>query len=108
EEDADLVTACFLHSTLEFDRIDVLQRAMTAIRPGGHLFVLSHAAPPPWSRHKHDHEDMPNADDEVAALDLATDTWQIQIAENRSRPATGPDGEEATLDDVVVLVRRLG
>lgn len=108
DEGADLVTACFLHSTLEFDRADVLQRAMTAIRPGGHLFILSHAASPPWSQHKHDDEDLPSAEEEAASLNLSTDEWQVEVAENRSRRATGPDGEEATLDDVIVLVRRRG
>lgn len=106
DEDADLVTACFLHSTLEFDRIDIVRRAMTAIRPGGHLFILSHGASPPWSQHKHDDEDLPNADEEAASLNLSSREWQIQIAENRPRTATGPEGEEATLDDVIVLARR--
>ena len=42
---------------------------------------------------------------DLAALALGDD-WDVLIAEVRTRPATGPDGQESTLDDSVVLVRR--
>jgi cyclopropane fatty-acyl-phospholipid synthase-like methyltransferase len=104
----DLVSACFLHSPVEFPRAEVLRRAATAISPGGHLLVVGHAESPPWSRHRHEdgveHEYLTPAQ-EVAALHLDPSEWQTVICESRSRDATGPDGEQAVLDDGVVLLR---
>src|SRR5699024_8339677 len=71
EADADLVTACFLHSTLDFDRIDVLRTAADAVKAGGHLFILSHGGMPPWA--DHDHDDLPTADEEAASLNLPSE-----------------------------------
>lgn len=102
----DLVSACFLHSPVELDRTAVLRRAAGIIAPGGHLLIVSHAAFPPWSsRHGHDHEFL-TPEQEIAALELEPDAWTTVLAETRTREATGPDGEQATLDDTVVLLRR--
>lgn len=103
----DLVSACFLHSPIEFPRTDVLRRAAQAVRPGGRLFILGHAEPPPWSRHRH-HEGpqgLLGPDEEIAELCLDGE-WTTEIAELRDREATGPDGQVATLHDSVVLLRR--
>jgi len=102
----DLVTASFLHSPLEFPRTDVLRRAAGLVGPGGHLLILSHGALPPWSKyHGHEHRFL-TAAEEIDALALTEDVWETRLAEIRPRVATGPNGEEATLDDVVVLLRR--
>lgn len=106
DERVDLVSACFLHSTIDFDRTAVIQRIATAVRPGGHLLVVSHAAPPPWAEHHHEHDEMPSASDEVEELELNSNRWQLLICEHRTRPATGPDGERAELEDVVILAER--
>lgn len=45
----DLVTASFFHSEVELARTAVLRRAAEAIAVGGHLLIVSHAAPPPWA-----------------------------------------------------------
>ena len=45
----DLVTACFLQSPVELNRSGALVRAAARIAPGGHLLVVTHAAPPPWA-----------------------------------------------------------
>src|SRR5699024_1784509 len=102
----ELVAASFLHSRLEFPRTAVLRRAAAAVAPGGHLLVISHAAPPPWAEeldeHTHHFLDPPQ---EVAELDLPSH-WPPGLAEDRGRPAPGPDGEETELTDAVVLLRR--
>ncbi len=104
----DLVTACFLQSPVALAREQILRRAAARVAPGGHLLIISHAAPPPWSQHlAHHHPDgMPQPDDDLAALDLPPELWDVVLAEVRQRPATGPDGEHAILDDGVLLLRR--
>ncbi|MEP6843933.1 MAG: class I SAM-dependent methyltransferase [Pseudolysinimonas sp.] len=103
----DLVTACFLHSPVALSREQILRRAADQVAQDGHLLIVSHAAPPPWSNFAQHHpEPMPQPADELAALDLPTVRWEVEIAEVRVREATGPDGQHATLDDGVVLLRR--
>jgi SAM-dependent methyltransferase len=106
EETFDLVTACFLQSPLAFGREAVLRRAAGLVAPGGHLLSVAHAAAPPWSGMAGDPTMVfPTPDGDVAALALG-EGWEVLVREVRSRPATGPDGQESTLDDSVVLVRR--
>jgi len=103
----DLVTASFFHSREELARTDILRRAAVAIAPGGHLAIVSHAAPPPWSDdHHHDREKLLDADGEVAALALGDD-WEVVVAEHRTRHGSSPAGEHAHLEDVAVLIRRV-
>ena len=102
-ESYDLVTASFLQSPVDLPRADILGRVVAHVVPGGHLLIVAHAGMPPWSTHAH-HQAFPTPDEEVAALGLAG--WTVEIAEVRSREATGPDGQHATLDDSVVLLRR--
>ncbi len=106
DETFDLVTACFLQSPLAFGREEVLRRAAGLVAPGGHLLSVAHAAAPPWSGMAGDPTIVfptPAGDLTALALDAG---WDVLICEVRSRPATGPDGQESTLDDSVVLVRR--
>jgi SAM-dependent methyltransferase len=104
----DLVTACFLQSPVALSRERILRQAASRVSPGGHLLIVSHAAPPPWSKHlaHHHPEGMPQPADDVAALGLPPELWEVKLAEVRRRDAVGPDGESAVLDDGVVLVRR--
>ncbi|HQZ00258.1 MAG TPA: class I SAM-dependent methyltransferase [Propionicimonas sp.] len=102
----DLVVSSFLQSPIELPRASILRAAAALVAPAGRLLVVAHAAPPPWASQLHDHHEAfltPAA--QVAELDL-DDSWKIEIAEVRSRPATGPDGEAAELEDSVVLVTR--
>ena len=101
---ADLVTASFFQSNVELDRIAILRTAASALRSGGHLVVISHAAPPPWAGRNG--PQMLSARDDAAQLDLPSDEWTIEAADERSRPATGPDGQHAELIDAVLVVRR--
>ena len=100
----DLVTASFLHSSATATRSEILRRAAGWVAPGGHLLILTHAAPPPWV-HAHSHRFLAAAE-EAAALGLDSDLWEVRVAEERTREVTSPDGEPATLEDGVVLLRR--
>lgn len=107
----DLVSACFLHSSIPFPRAEVLRRAAAAVAPEGHLLVVGHAAPPPWAAHHHDghgeaDHHLPGPAEALAGLQLDDGTWEILVCELRSRQATGPNGQEAELEDVVILGRR--
>lgn len=103
----DLISACFFQSPVELPRDEVLRRLSDNIAPGGHLLVVSHASPPPWAR---DHEGhgpaLRGAEEEVTALDLPSQTWEVTVAEDRPRRVTGPEGQDATIDDAVVLLGR--
>lgn len=112
EESFDLVTASFFHSEVDLPRTEILRRAAGTIAPGGHLLIVSHAAFPPWAK-AHEHTDprwlehrFLSPAEEVAELGLPPEQWETVLAETRQREATGPDGEPATLDDGVVLLRR--
>lgn len=107
EQSFDLVTASFFHSTVTLPRTDVLRHAASRVSPGGHLLIVSHAGAPSWARDHavHEHRFLTPAE-EIAELNLPSRDWETVLAETRAREATGPDGEPATLDDVVVLLRR--
>ncbi len=45
------------------------------------------------------------AADQLAELDLPGAAWSVRVCEDRPREATGPDGQRATLEDAVVLLR---
>lgn len=103
----DLVTASFLHSPVELPRAEILRQAADRVAPGGHLLLLAHAAPPPWAKDHDAHGPRtltPTEELEQLAPDPAA--WEVLIAETRERAATGPDGEAATLEDGVVVLRR--
>ena len=104
----DLVVACFLHSPVDIPRADILRRAAGLVTHGGHVLIISHAEPPPWaSGHDRHHEDLLSPTQEVEALDLPPDEWEVLVTKLHERQATGPKGEPATLRDGVVLLRRL-
>lgn len=103
----DLVMASFLHSSATATRAEILHRATGWVAPGGRLLSITHAAPPPWAdEHAHSHR-FRSAAEEVADLGLDPDTWRVEVAEERTRQTTSPDGEPAILEDAVVLLRRV-
>jgi Methylase involved in ubiquinone/menaquinone biosynthesis len=103
----DLVSACFLASNIPLPRAEILRQAAAAVAPGGMLVLVSHSSAPSWAgNHRHGPLDFPSPEDELAALDLDHTAWEITTADIRSREATGPDGELATLQDTVVVVVR--
>ncbi|MFC6354913.1 FAD-dependent oxidoreductase [Luethyella okanaganae] len=103
----DLVSASFLHSPVELPREDILREATRRVAPGGHLLITSHADFPPWAGVPHGHEHrFLSPEQELEQLALEPEEWDVLLAETRPRATTAPDGEPATLDDVVVLIRR--
>jgi len=102
----DLVSSCFLQSPVELDRAAILRAAARRVAVGGHLLVVSHAAPPSWAQGAPwADQQFPTVAGELAALAL-DEHWDVLVAEVRARETTGPDGEPAHLDDVVVLASR--
>jgi thioredoxin reductase/SAM-dependent methyltransferase len=109
EQTYDLVTASFLHSPVSLPRTEVLRHAADLVAPGGHLLIISHGAAPPWARLQAEHEHRfltPEEELDALRLDRLDGAWSTVVAETRTRPAVGPDGEQAKLDDTVVLLRR--
>jgi len=106
-EEFDLVCASFFHSPVSFPRTEVLRRAAAVVASGGHLLVVSHAAFPPWSdAQAHGDHVFLSPDQELAELALDHAHWTVVLAETRQRPAIGPEGQQAVLDDGVLLLRR--
>jgi len=101
----DLVSAQFLHSTVAMDRSQILRGAAAVVAPGGALLIVDHAAAPPWASKMHHHE-FPTAAAVVAGLALDGGQWHEVRVDSAQRRARGPDGEEVTLVDNVVLLSR--
>lgn len=104
----DLVTASFFQSSVHLGRTAILRRVAGLVADGGHLLLVSHAGLPSWSR-GHDHPDhrFVTPEQELRDLDLPAAGWDVEVAETRSREIADPQGRPATVDDGVVLLRRL-
>lgn len=100
----DLVTASFFQSPVLLDRYGDLRRAAAGLVPGGRLVLLSHAAAPSWSDVRSG--DFPTPAEDVAALDLPQEDWEIEVAETRSRTVQDPEGNPSELLDGLVIARR--
>ncbi|MGP5413804.1 class I SAM-dependent methyltransferase [Brachybacterium paraconglomeratum] len=100
----DLVNASFFQSNVALDRTAILRRAMTALRTGGRLVTVSHAAPPSWAK---DHPaKMVSVQDEAAQLGGHADEWEIEQADERPRAAVAPDGTPGEHRDAALVLRR--
>ncbi|OAV60151.1 SAM-dependent methyltransferase [Enteractinococcus helveticum] len=112
DQSYDLVVSSFLHSQGDFDRAGILRATSQYVADGGYLLVISHATFPPWAQAHRDadakdhHHDETTPESELELLQLDPSSWVLEIAEIRSREATGPEGQVATLQDTVVLVRK--
>ena len=106
-ESVDLVTASFFQSNVALDRTAILRAAASAVRPGGRLVVISHAQGPAGSSHRG--PNMATAREDAAELDLPSDRWTVETADERRRPSTGHDGQSSELvDAVLAMLRRRG
>ncbi|WP_072314679.1 class I SAM-dependent methyltransferase [Agrococcus sp. Marseille-P2731] len=106
----DLVSASFLQSwPVVIPREEILHRATGFVAPGGHLLVVAHAGAPSWADPEMARtHPFPTPEGDLAALQLDASRWEVLACERRERSITAPDGSPATLDDSVVLVRRMG
>jgi len=105
----DLVTSQFLHSQ-ELAWQGPLRTAASAVKPGGTLLVVGHHPDrlPPWGARHHNHREMFYTGDElVRELELDAPEWQVEVLTSRERPVTGPEGQHATIADVVLRAPRL-
>ena len=101
----DLVNAQYLHSpSADFPRTAILRRAAEAVAPGGTLLVVGHGRLAPWSWDPSLR--MATAPEVLAALALDDAAWDVVRCESPERTATGPDGQEATITDEIVQVRK--
>lgn len=99
----DLVAVHYLHLTAE-ERPTAHAACADAVAPGGTLLIVGH--------HPGDMGDASQewGDDRFfIAEQLATeldDDWEVVAADARPRPHRGPDGEERTIRDTVLVARR--
>jgi SAM-dependent methyltransferase len=106
EGEFDLVSAQYLHSFVRLERPAILRRAAAALASGGLLVICDHGAPPPWSEHiPHDHP-FPAAEEVLAELDLPAAEWDRVRVESVDRPTVDPDGNPATIQDNLMVLRR--
>jgi SAM-dependent methyltransferase len=102
----ELISAQFLHSTVRLERPQILRNAAAAVAPGGHLVIVDHGGMPPWAtKVPHDHP-FPSPEAVLADLDLPSTEWDRVRVDAVDRTATGPDGEVATIQDNVMVLRR--
>ncbi|GAB2578060.1 hypothetical protein GCM10027168_08850 [Streptomyces capparidis] len=100
----DLITAQYLQTPLTFPRPRVLREAAHHLTPGGLLLVVDHGSLHPWSTNTNPH--FPTPDDVYAELALPSPSWEPLRLATPEREATGPNGEKATVTDIVVAIRR--
>ncbi|MEV4475647.1 FAD-dependent oxidoreductase [Nonomuraea sp. NPDC049504] len=103
----DLVTACYLHSTHDLPREEILRAAAAAVAPGGVLLVAGHAAGPSWEHNPHPDVHLPTPREVYESLDLAEGEWEVLKDAEFERPQTAPDGTLTTRKDNVLTLRRL-
>lgn len=108
DESYDLVTSQFLHSQ-ELAWQKPLKTAAAAVKPGGTLLVVGHHPDrlPPWGGGHTTHGMFYTGEQLVHELGLGGPEWQVEVQTSRERPVTGPDGQHATIADVVVRASRL-
>lgn len=113
ERKFDLVTLSFFHAPFEFQRDTILSKSLDRLAPGGRLVVLSHGSHPMRQaatehHHTHDPQQGPRlvtVDSELKSLGVPAEGFQVLQATTVERMITGPDGQPATIEDVVVVIR---
>ncbi|NJQ03242.1 SAM-dependent methyltransferase [Streptomyces zingiberis] len=102
----DLISAHYLHTPCDLDRVTVLRSAAHALRPGGRLLVVDHGSAAPWSWNQDADTRYPSPREVAAGIDPAPETWTVERADAPRRIATGPGGHTAEVTDHVLLIRR--
>jgi SAM-dependent methyltransferase len=108
----DLVSACFLHSSVELPREAILRRAAQSVALGGLLLVVGHAGRPHWVKdHDEDAPDLPTPEQVMTSLFdstvLTRSDWVVTTSALIERPITMADGSASTLTDSVLSLRRV-
>jgi SAM-dependent methyltransferase len=103
----DLVSAQFLHSTVDLPREEILRTAAEAVAPGGVLLIEGHLDWPDSLKHT-DHPDVhfPTPDEVISDLRLDDGRWEILVSRAHEREQV-VDGETLTRRDCTVKARRL-
>jgi thioredoxin reductase/SAM-dependent methyltransferase len=100
----DLVSLQFMHFS-KADRTSLFRRCLAVVAPGGTLQVVAHH---PHDLHTTAHRPkMPDffyAADEIA--ELLDDEWTVVACDARPRTATGPNGDQMSIHDAVLVARR--
>lgn len=103
----DLVSACFLHSTMEMPREKILRRAAAAVAPGGVLLVAGHAGWPSWHPDPIPGVHFPTPQEVFDSLEPAEGEWEVLRSEEQERLQNDPEGRTTTRTDNLLLLRRL-
>ncbi|MFK4089602.1 class I SAM-dependent methyltransferase [Kribbella sp. NPDC020789] len=102
----DLVSAQFLHSTIDLPREEILRQAAEAVAPGGVLLVEGHLEFPDKSRHEaHADVHFPTPAEVVADLGLDDGRWDILTSAAHDSVKV-IDGKEFHYQDGTVKARR--
>lgn len=105
-EQYDLVNAEYLHSPVEFARAEVLRRAAAAVKPGGILLIVGHAAPASWQEPRPEVH-LPTAPEVLESLALPLENWTVERMEEFVHEHNSPNGEAGTRRDNILRLRRL-
>ncbi|MGW0194834.1 class I SAM-dependent methyltransferase [Nonomuraea sp. NPDC003201] len=104
----DLVSAQYFHTPFPLLRGQVLRTAAQALRPGGLLLIVDHGSTAPWSWNQDPDLHHPTPTEIAAELDLDPAHWTVLRADRPHRRATGPAGQTATIDHVLLIQRTAG
>ncbi|WP_328357775.1 class I SAM-dependent methyltransferase [Mycobacterium sp. NBC_00419] len=102
----NLVSAQFFHSLVEMDRPAILRRAAATVAPGGTLLIVDHGGMPPWAPEEVHHHVFESPHEVIDGLALDPARWETTRVGPVPREAVGPDGEQTTLVDNVIQLRR--
>lgn len=103
--DFDLVCATYFHTPIAIPRTEVLRRAARAVAPNGLLIVIEHASVAPWSWQAGQDVEFPAPAEVLASLRLDAG-WTVERCAAPQRTANGPEGQEATVTENVIVLRR--
>lgn len=107
----DLVSSCFLHSTVELPRDRILRNAAEAVTPGGHLLIVGHYGVASAAGHAHAMIDFPTPDEVLAMLftdnpSLDAADWTVVTSALIERSGQRPGGTTHPITDSVLMLRR--
>lgn len=103
----DLVTCFYVHGGPEEGGLSLgalLTSAAARLTDGGRLLVAVHSVNPPWHTH---HARTYTASGLLAEIGGAA-RWEVVVAEERWREATGPQGQAGRRADAVLCLRKPG